>query len=603
MAEKKVKAASATETSAQEPKKYTNSYSAIIERFNAIMSAYGGMGVKSMYQAFSRAGLGMANLTPIQNQRVKALNPLPADYSKDDLNEFLRTPATSERQLREIAEGLKWTTYSFFKLQKSYSDMLTYRHYVKPLYIESESGKTQEFMREWRLVDKIEKKFGFEDLGRKASGQALNQGKVFYITRSSIDKVHNKVNYIFHQELPSQWCQIIGFNNISGYTISFDMMYFLQPGTDYTQYGDLFEPFVQDFFSVFMEPERAKPNYIYASKNEVPIKIGNRTAIAHLERVNKKGAGQPRMFMQNGRWCYYVSLPINRVWTFEIDNTTAIVASPFAGLFQTFAQQADYEAAQLSLIMNPLIKIFTGEIPYTNSDDATINDNYKLSVGGRAMFEAFFNALMAATHTGGTAMYSAPFENIKSHDYPESSNANAVSSSFLQYGMEKTGVQALVPINEAPHQGVAEYSAKLESRFADGVYSTLRKMFNYLISQLNLKYEWDAKLFGSVYLDDLIRANALKQLDKGDLSQHFILAALDGVSVLDRLSMSKVIKGSGLLELLMPPATSYTMSNSGAQTKTGDHNSGSTASGRPTKTETEVAETKQEKQTEGEAED
>lgn len=83
---------------------------------------------------------------------------------------------------------------------------------------------------------------------------------------------------------------------------------------------------------------------------------------------------------------------------------------------------------------------------------------------------------------------------------------------------------------------------------------------------------------------------------KGDLSQHFVLAALDNMSVLDRLSLSCAVKGCGLLDMLIPPATSYTQSAT-KQTAVGDHESGANASGAPTKTEAEVAEDQTEKET------
>lgn len=569
------------------------SYDATLQRLNDIAAAYGGLGVSSVYNAFMRAGFAFSNEPYTQNARVKAINPLPADYTKEELGEFLQNPTTSELPLRKISEGLRWTAYPYGKIIKSYADILTYRYYVKPLYIEGEKAKTEDFLREWRLTDKIAKKFDIEALGHKAAGQAGTQGKVFYITRSSIDRVHNKVNYIFHQQLPSDWCKIIGFNSISGYTVSFDMMYFLQIGTDWTQYGNLFEPYIKDFLSIFEKPEKEKgigTKFVYASYTQ-KINVGGKDYSFDPSRVNVQGEGSPEMFQQNGRWCYFVSLPIDRVWTFEIDDTTAIVASPFAGLMQTFAQQADYEAAQLSLVMNPLIKIFTGEIPYDDSDTAKAEDSYKLSITGRALFESYWNSLMAATHTGGTAFFTAPVENIKSHDYPEAAGASTVSSTFLQYGVEKAGLTALIPVTENPHQGVAEYSSKLEARFAQRIYVTLEKMYNHLISTLNLKYEWELCVFGDVYSESQIRADALKQIDKGDTSAYFVLAALDNESVLDKVSMSHTVKASGLLELLQPPQTSYTQSNkSSPKSDTG---------GAPQKDETEKAEDAREQRVEG----
>lgn len=567
---------------------------ALLERWNKIVGAYGDLGFDSIYRAFSRAGEECRNQPQINNARIKAINPLPADYTKEQLGEFLTSPQTSEIPLRQIAQVLRWSAYPFQKVVKSYSDMLTYRHYIKPLYIDGDAVSSEEFKREWRLVDKIEKASGIEELGHEAAGQALTAGKVYYTLRYNIDKVHNKVNTIFAQQLPQDWCMPIGFNNISKYTISFDMMYFLQPGTDYRQFGDLFEPYIYDFDAIFSPPDEEtaiKKKYIYAAK----VKAGKREFEIYPNNVRSDGPGKPQMFMQNGRWCYYVSLPIDRVWTFEIDDSTAIVASPLAGLLQTFAQQADYEAAQLSLVVNPLIKIFTGEIPYHNTDGATVDDAYKLSIGGRAMFEAFWNAMMAMTHTGGTAFYSGPFANIKSHDFMESANANDVSSSFQKYGMEKAGLTGLIPATDTPHAGVEEYSAKLESRYADRIYRTLERIFNHLLSSIGLKNEWQITLFGSIYLDDIIRASSLKLLDKGDLSQHYILAALDNMTILDRLSMSHTIKSCGLLDLLIPPATSYTQSSSGANTSGSNHASGTSAEGAPVKDESQKKETELQK--------
>lgn len=534
-----------------------------------------------------------ANQPNIQNARVKAINPLPADVTKEELGDFLRNPQNNELALQQVSEGLKWTNYSWFKTVKSYADMLAWHSYAVPQHLTNDEARSDSFKREYRLVDKLRKAAQLRATGHKIAAQALSQGKVFYIPRYSVDKSHNAVNTFFMQELPKAWTTIIGLNNISTYTVSFNLMYFLTPGTDYRQFGDLFAPYMDDFNAVLVEETKAvKEKYIYAKKtdNAVPYKVKGREYTLYPNHLNRDGEGNPRMFMQNGRWYYYISLPIDRVWTFEIDDASAIVASPFAGLMQTYAQQSDYEAAQLSLIMNPLIKIFTGEIPYTKADSATEEDSFRLSVEMRAVFEAFWNQMMAANQTAGTAFYTAPVENIKSHDYAESANANSISQSFLNYGVSKSGLSSLVATTPDPKQGFQEYAAKLESKFAQCVYRGFEKMLNYLLSTLNLNYEWTVHIFGDIYSDATVRVNALKELDKGDLSQYFILAALDDVSVLDKVTMNKIVKESGLLELLQVPQSAYTQSNK-SQPK-------SDTGGAPQKDESVVEQTKIEKQTE-----
>lgn len=543
------------------------SWKGLTEKFNALAVNYMGlMPQDNFYSAFARAGLTWANATPIQNHRVKAISPLPVDYSKEDIGEMLRNPYNSEKGLRETSQVLRWTAYPYFKVTKTYQDISTYRYYFKPIYIDKETAKKEDFKREAILLDKLNKKLKPELFAHKITGQAINEGKVFYHLRADIDKVHNKVNYAFMQQLPSDWCQIIGFNNISGYTVSFDLMYFMQPGTDYKQFGDLFDPYIENFVSIFEEPEKL-PNkkFVYSSKNTIDYK-GRRLEI-NPDKVKSEWFGGPRIFMQNGRWMYYVSLPIDKVWTFEIDDTTTAAAPSLSGLMLTYSQQSDYEAAQLSLLLNPLIKIFTGEIPYRDENGATPEDSYKLSVGGRAMFEAFFNQLMSANNTGGTAFYSAPFENIKSHDFAESANANEISESFNRYGMEKAGLAGLIPVTDDVKASQVDASMKIESRFTTAtIYSQFERMMESLYDKLNLKYSWTFKMFGTIFTEKEIRENAQKALDIGDISALFTLSALDEQSWVDKSAMLYAVKGLRLLDEFQVPQTAYTQSKSTQQT-------------------------------------
>lgn len=567
-----------------------------IERFHQLAEKFSSLSADAVYSAFTRTGRAMANQASIQNQRVKTISPLPADYSKTELGEFLTAPQSSEKPLQQISQGLRFTVYPYFKMTKLYADILTFRHFSFPQYIKKEDI-TDEFWREYRLVDKIEKATNIPLLGHQTAGQSSVLGKTFYILRYGIDRAHNKVNYAFYQQLPQDWCKIIGFNNITKYTISFNLMYFLQPGTDWRQYGDLFAPYMDDFNAIFekKKDKKRERSFVFASSDFVSetsdrtceISIGNRKFCLHIDNVNCEGVGNPKMFMQNGSWNYDVTLPIDRVWTFEIDDTTPIIAPPMSGLMQSFTQQADYEAAQLSIVVNPLVKIFTGEIPYLNSvNGVEKEDQFALSFDARKLFEVYWNMLMANTNTGGTTFFTAPVQNIKSHDYAEAANANDISSSFNSYNMEKAGLTALIPANENPHQGISQYSAKLEAQFPICIYKTIQNMMNHLYESLNLKYEWRLQVFGDIFSDAMTRADALKQLSNGDLSAWFIISALDNYSLLDKLSMSITVKESGLLDYLIPPATSYTQSADTPPKQTGA----------PTKTEQQVEETKLKKE-------
>ena len=80
--------------------------------------------------------------------------------------------------------------------------------------------------REWKLLEKLRTEFDITHFAHEVAGQALQEGKVFYYARYSVDKSHNKINYAFMQQLPSDWIKIVGFNNKSKYTLAFNMMYY-----------------------------------------------------------------------------------------------------------------------------------------------------------------------------------------------------------------------------------------------------------------------------------------------------------------------------------------------------------------------------------------
>lgn len=541
---------------------------AFVEKFNELTSEYAGsLSSESFVSAFVRAGLN--NQPQIQNQRVKGISSLPIDYSKEDIGNFLRSPYEHETPLRQTSEILRWTNYPYAKIIKTYADIPTDRVFFKPKYLTDEGAKTKEFEREAILIDKLTKAINPQSTLHRLRGKAMLQGKVVCAVRYDVDKSHNKVNYAFVNELPIDYCYIIGRNNVSGWTVSFDMMYFLKAGTNIYQYGDLFEPYVDAFSRMFVDGDvinRRKSDYVYASRGtSVKIKRGKdskKDVQFYPENIDPESYGNPKVFMQNGRWAYYVSLPIDKVWVYEIDDTTPAMLPPLSGMMLTYNQQSDFEEIQKALYTNPLIKIFTGEIPYFTDDGNRVDDGYRLSEGARLMFEMFFDNLMQKNNTSGTAFYTAPVQNIKSHDFAESANANEISTTFNNYAGTKAGLASLIPVDKDIKAAQVEVAKRLESRYSTAcIYPQFERMMNTIVSSLRLKYEWDFKAFGTIFNEDTIRSDAEKSLARGDTSALFTLSALDGVSWVDKLSMLRTINATGIMDLFRIPETAYTQSS------------------------------------------
>ena len=529
-------------------------YGEIFGKFKELSEKYGGLSTDSLVSAFgSVIGGGYSRNNPyIQNRRVKAISSLPVDYSKDDVAELIRNPDNNELALRQVMHGLEYTAYPLFHMRKVYQDLLTYHNYIAPQFIDKEQAKKDDFWREWRLLEKIREKLDLKANAHMIAGQAIQEGKVFYYPRISVDKAHNRVNHAFMQQIPSDWVKIVGFNNISKYTVSFNMMYFLMPGTDPLQFGDLFIPYMDDFADVLCRPEEGiGKSVVFASSPKIDLpKFNAKQMVGQI-------AGNPEVYCQNGKWFYWVTLPVDKVFTFEIDDTGRNAVSPFTGLFLSMIQLATYEQVQLEIVQNPLISLVTGEIPYLDNKDVTASDGYKLSNAGRKLFEALWYEMLSANNTSGIGLFMAPLENMKLHQLAEAPNAMEIAGNGYSYAISKAGLSGIIPTAEDPRAGLAQISLEIESKFAQGIYRDFERMMRAVFDTLNLKYEWKFEMFGDLATDKERLDNCRQSMTLGLLPETIVYNAMNDRCLLDDIAISDAILESKVMDKRLPLVSSY----------------------------------------------
>lgn len=530
------------------------SYADVFNKFNVLSEKYGNLSTDSLISAFSRVtGTSYERNDPyIQNRRVKQIASLPVDYSKDRVADMLVNANNNEQPLRSVEHALEVTAYPLFHLRKVYQDLLTYHSYTAPEFSDRDDAKKPEFWREWKLIEKLRKNMFPTSEAHRIVGQCCQEGKVFYYPRYRVDKAHNKIDHAFMQQLPSDWTKIVGFNNKSKYTLAFNLFYFLQPGTDYRQFGDLFEPYVYDFSAVIAPPAGVGKKVVYASSNPTP----------DLKKFKKMAderdlLGNPEVYYQNGRWFYWVTLPIEKVFTFEIDDVATNVISPFTGLFLNMIQLAQYEQIQLQLTMNPLISLVTGEIPYREDRNADTSDPYKLSPTGRQYFETLWYQMLAANNTSGIGIYFAPVEKLTLHQLAEAPSSMEISSNGYGYTMAKAGIAGIIPTSGDPKAGLAQISLQIESRFAQTVYRCFERMMEVIFDNLNLSYEWRFRMFGDIATDKQTLDSVRSEMTLGLSQSMLIYNALYDRSIFDDISVSAALLESGLFDLRRPLMTSY----------------------------------------------
>ena len=373
-------------------------YHSYSDTFRELANKYRDMPIENVISAFGRTSVstGFTANPYVQNRRVKAISSLPVDYSYDKVAEMLTKPNENEQPLREVSHVLESTVAPYWKIRKTYQDLMTYRWYTCPANIETtDEAKTKDFKRELMLTEKIAKAARIDEKAHEIMGQCVQEGKVFYTMRYEVDRTHNNVNYAFMQQLPQDWVKIVGYNNISKYTVAFNMMYFMEPGTTTDFFGGLFDKYWEDFADVASAIPMKNKNkkFIFAQKN----------GENYADKIKRVTKGNPdlNIYLSCGRWYYWVMLPVDKVWTFEVDDVSRNVEPPLTGLFLALVNIAKYEQIQLSLVQNPLVSLVLAEIPYRDDPAATIDDAYRLSPTGRTLFETYWYQMLADTNTTG----------------------------------------------------------------------------------------------------------------------------------------------------------------------------------------------------------
>lgn len=527
----------------------------IFEKLRTMAAENQGMPMSAISTAFAgiNAGrYGMAN-PYIQNRRVKQISSLPVNFTKDKVGEMLTAPYDNEQPLRQVSHILEYTAYPLFHIRKTYQNLLTYHSYVMPRMVSGEDTKKDDFLREWKLTEKLREEFKPKENAHQIVGQVGVEGKVFYYPRYSVDKSHNKVNYAFMQQLPSDWTKITGYNNVSKYTVAFNMMYFLQPGCVPEQFGELFLPYLYDFGSVVQKPEGTGTSVVFAQKTRIDMQ--------KFQRIQAMGdmPGTPDVYYQNGRWYYWVYLPVDSVFPFEADDVSRTAISPFAGLFLNMIQLAQMEQIQLELIQNPLVSLLHGEIPYRDDKAASAEDQYKLSNAGRMLFEAIWYDMLQANNTSGIGLYLAPVENMKLESLSEAPSAMDIVKQGYSDTMSQAGMGAIIPLGDDPKAGTAQISLQIESKFMQTVYRDFERMMNAILKKLNLKYDWKFVMFGDVAEDEKTLERCMKGMEHGILPDTILYNALLDRSMLDDLCLSDAVYNSGILDKRIPLVTSYNM--------------------------------------------
>lgn len=532
------------------PQQNNDSWAALSKSLQDMSGLYKGMSMDSIFSAWTAAGglNYMLGWPPIQNNRVKSINTRVGEFTKDKIAEMVQNPADNERALRSVSAALDASAMTYNVILQTKQDIMTYDWYVYPSKDINDVGY-ETTKREFILANKIAEEMDVKRKAHEITGLCAEYGKVFYTARVSVDKSHCKVNHAFLQQLPTDWCMIVGYNNGPGkYTVAFNMMYFCQPGTSPLQFGDLFLPYLPAFSDVV----ESKGKYVYASDNGYSI---------NTNKFKRNGigdtVGNPEWAQIGSTWYYWVTLPADKVIVFEDNDRNPNVVPSTTGMMVSMVQVPAYESAQLEIILNPLTSIMTGELETYNVANVPNADPIAVSPALREYFESLWYQMLNRNNTSGIGLYMAPAKNLKLQTISDTVSSTNIAEHAYSDQIQKAGMSALIPTSNDPKVGVAELSAKIHARHAMPIYWAFNKMMNSIFDSMNFKSRMRFCMFGDIFSRAEELENARKGMTLGLMVDTLRYNALVGHTLMDDLAISDFVTETGIMNKRLPLVSTY----------------------------------------------
>lgn len=578
-------------------------YESFENKIRNLANKYGSeeMSLIDFVKAFGSASKAFRVDPYIQNRQLKAIQSLPAEYKEEEINRMAMRPDENELGLRRIEKYLEGTT-PLSEIRKTYQDIPLYYYYAYPTGNDNREYNQTEFERDERLIDSIFGKANFGSVAKEICGQALQEGKVFRWLRTDISHSYSEqkkedgsisksktytVNMFNLTPLPSDWIKIVGLNDMSKYTVAFNMFYFMQPGVEVEDYMELIEPYYQDFKESVYKRNNGSYGIDIARFNKTieNIKIKNNANAEKFKDIKKKISGGgyvPEVYRKNGIQYYWVILPIDKVYPFEIDPTNPWVSPIFANTFLSMTRLSKGEQIQMEVLQNPLVAFMTASVPFEDNKSKSAKPTPKLTPGMIEYWLRKFLYGLSENNVNGIGASIMPVEDIKFHQMADSPNASDMATKIYQYTMLKANMGGLLPVTEKPLAEQVKSSQKIKSRYSQEIYNCfIRMMNNYFLYSEDLKYNWRFDMFGDVFTIDDEISQIDKDLANGITSALYKKYAIEGKTLTNARAMLKSINKSGILDMLKPLSTSYTQKDGGNTRK----NEGS---GRPTNAEANI---------------
>lgn len=436
----------------------------------------------------------------------KTLSPEIGDESK--IADALKTPKSNEQKILGYAEYQELTNMVFKKTLYYYASLPAYDVAIECTNATGKDYQKTQYKADLARVADFFDKFDVVKQFQTITKQLLRQEVYF----GSLWETNNR---FFFQELPQNYCMITGeWEN--GLVFDFNMMYFLQPGTDINGYL----PEFMDYHSRMLQ---AKKQY-------------NPTTDA---------------WSRDSSWVYWVQTSAINNWCFKFNPTMATRVPYLSALLVDSSQQPIMRELQKNTNILAASKMLTGEIGHrTDGKGGVPGNNYTFDPGSIGKFLAVVKAgLSDLIH-----MAALPLEDIKGVEFDTKDAVDNYSNYNRSLG-SMAGNSRILYSYEKANAIESRYMMNLDENLLRPLYSQYETFLNFIINRDTVKYKFKVTLKGfNDYTDRKDRSEAAKYwADKGIIDIDSIAHSLgysNRFSVMRRMDEMKAMGFQNMVTML-----------------------------------------------------
>lgn len=449
-------------------------------RWRSIFSSYGTLGIETIREAWSQ-GWGSLNNPWLQNYRIKQINAKAHKMDQDGLQNAMMSPEDNEIQLSEMSWYLYYTNYVYHTLINLHRETPMYNWYATPQYIDAENMSGEDFKKESQFVDRIMKKFNPKLSLKNITTQVYVEGKSSYLPRISYNEKTKEPDFFVLQKLNTDMVKLTGFGSKQQFIASFNMIIFLNPAYDVTQY-----------------PKYIRDTWYYMLNTGIVVENDK----GDLELNPTADLPRGHVIEWTGKYyMYWVQLPQDLCYTFYSDGGHPMAFPDTIGLFDDLNDLEDYRWLQANLLSKGVTSVLTAQVPMVKDpkpggDATAISPDTVLG----------YTDLFSQTVSANILPFFAPFSNYELHTIENQPESLDIIYDRTRDLIATSGLSALLTISDKPSIASVKAAQSIQASKMEYLTQQYEQFLNNIInSEFGLKNKWKITLWGDIFYirDDL----------------------------------------------------------------------------------------------------